>query len=486
MFTDNRTTYLRRSVMVEVARIYFEDKLLEEVDRIPRNMIQRNAVPNRCCIEKDREIIRQRVISALGFGLEDEEEIDIKLLSDFAKESLTRTKIESPILTFIAEGCNACVRVNYYVTEVCHNCVAKPCIVNCPRGAISSDERKANIAPKKCVNCGLCMKVCPYHAIVYVPVPCEESCPTGAISKDENGKESIDYTKCIFCGKCIKACPFGAITEKSQIIDVITALKADNAVALLAPAIIGQFPGTLEQILGAVKLLGFSHVVEVAKGADITVETEATELQERLEKGDHVMGTSCCPAYIEAVKKHAKNFEKFVSHAKTPMAYTAEIARKEYPGKKIVFIGPCVAKRHEGLSNSDVDFVLTFEELGALFIGKKIDTASCSEGSFDIKSERAESKNFPVSQGVAGAVKKCLEDSGSTFELKAAYINGLSKKTIKLLDIYANKCPGNLLEIMSCEGGCIGGPGVVSNPSVSRKKLEQYTGIIVPQDTKKS
>ncbi|HPO50478.1 MAG TPA: 4Fe-4S binding protein [Spirochaetota bacterium] len=232
MFVENKTIYLRREIIARIARLYFEDKIIEEIDKIPIKMIRKNDSPFRCCIYKDRELIKYRTIASLGFSLENEFEIDSNLLSDYAKLAIEREKPAFPILTFIDEACKSCVRTNYFVTNVCKNCVAKPCMVNCPKDAISisSDSNQAKIDPKKCVNCGLCMKVCPFHAIVYVPVPCEESCPVGAISKDERGKEKIDYDKCIFCGKCKNSCPFGAIMEKSQVIDVIKHIKSGKKI----------------------------------------------------------------------------------------------------------------------------------------------------------------------------------------------------------------------------------------------------------------
>lgn len=484
MFVENKTIYLRREIIARVARLYFEDKLIEEIDKLPLKMIRKDDTPFRCCIYKDRELVKYRTIASLGFSLENEYEIDNNLLSDYARLSLEREKPAFPILTFIDEACKACVRTNYFVTNVCKNCVAKPCIVNCPKDAIqiSHDSNQAKINSEKCINCGLCMKVCPFHAIVYVPVPCEESCPVGAISKDDNGREDIDYDKCIFCGKCRNACPFGAIMEKSQVIDVIKQIKSDKKlVAMMAPSIIGQFPANLNNIVAALKKLGFDYVIEVALGADITAKIESEEFVERIKKGDKVMGTSCCPAYTEAVKKHAKTFQPFVSHAKTPMAYTAEIAKKEYPNAVRVFIGPCIAKKHEGINNPDIDYVLTFEELGAMFMARDIDvlscdiTGKCEEAEVDIKRATNIGRSFPVSGGVANAVKESLKNSGNEIELKPTFINGFSKQNVKLLSVYANgNCPGNLLEVMSCEGGCIAGPGVISKPQISGKKLNEF------------
>jgi [FeFe] hydrogenase (group B1/B3) len=473
MFIENKTTLIRREILTRVANLFFEDRLVTEINKIPLQMIPRDAQPFRCCIFKDRELIKQRTIVTLGFSLENEFEIDNYLLSDYARMAFEREKPAFPILTFLDEACKACVRANYFVTNVCHNCVARPCIVNCPKQAISSETQQAYINPEKCVNCGICMKVCPFHAIVYVPVPCEEACPVGAISKDERGKEVIDYQKCIFCGKCSRECPFGAVMDKSQILDVLKHLKRGTTVAaMIAPSIVGQFQATLPQIASALKTLGFRYVVEVALGADKTAEIESAEFVERMQQGDKLMGTSCCPAYIEAVKKHAQAFTPYVSHAKTPMAYTAELVKDTYPEAIRVFIGPCVAKKHEGLYNPDIDYVLTFEEVNALFEAKGLAVEQCDANTeLDIRPATKIGRGFPVSSGVANAI---IAGAQGRIEVKPVYINGFTRQNVKLLNAYAKKCPGNLVEVMSCEGGCVGGPGVLNKPQTAAKQVADF------------
>lgn len=475
MFLDNKTTYIKRTILTQLAKLCFNDRLVDEINRLPVDIIPKDSPPYRCCIYKDRTIVKYRTIALLGFSLENEFEIDHLLLSDYAKLALSREKPGFPILTFIDEACRSCVRANYVVTNMCQNCVARPCIVNCPKEAISRQEDRAYIDPEKCINCSKCMQVCPFHAIIYVPVPCEESCPVGAISKNEEGREIIDYTKCIFCGKCIHACPFGAVMEKSQVIDVINHIKKGRkCAAMIAPSIVGQFNGSIGRITGALKRLGFTFVVEVALGADKTIEEESKELAERLEKGDPLMGTSCCPAYVEAAKKHAKEFLPYVSHAETPMAYTAQFIKEKYPDAVRIFIGPCVAKKHEDLNNEIVDHVLTFEELICLFEALDIVVDKCDEIKLDMGTPSRSGRGFPVSSGVAAAIKERLKGE---LEVKPVYINGFTKKNVTLLSHYATKgCPGNLVEVMSCEGGCMGGPGVISKQNKAVKRLEKFLG----------
>jgi [FeFe] hydrogenase (group B1/B3) len=473
MFTDNKTTFIKRTLMTSLARHFFEDTLLDEIESVPVEMIPKDGQPYRCCIYKDRMMVKYRVIALLGFSLENEFEIDTLPLSEYAKIAIEREKISFPILTFIDEACRSCVRANYVVTNMCQNCVARPCIVNCPKKAISTVNNQAYINPQLCVNCGICMGVCPFHAIVYMPVPCEEACPVGAISKNDAGKQVIDYNKCIFCGKCTMACPFGAVMEKSQIIDVIKHIKAGKEVAaMIAPSIIGQFDGSIGQIAGALKALGFSHVVEVALGADKTIEIESAEFCERLEKGNPFMGTSCCPAYTEAVKKHAQEFLPFVSHAETPMVYTGMIVKEHFPEALRVFIGPCVAKKHEDLNCKNVDYVLTFEELASLFEARAIRVNECKEAELEGGVPSREGRGFPVSTGVASAIREKLKD---TVTVEPVFINGFTKANVKLLSRYAKEgCSGNLVEVMSCEGGCMAGPGVVTKLSKGTRKLKEF------------
>jgi [FeFe] hydrogenase (group B1/B3) len=352
-------------------------------------------------------------------------------------------------------------------------------MLNCPKQSISWNANgQAQIDSKTCINCGICMNVCPYHSIIFMPVPCENSCPVGAISKDEYGIEQIDEDKCIDCGKCITACPFGSIMENSQIVDVMKSIKdeATETIAIVAPAVIGQFKATTDTVLGAIKQLGFNHVMEVAKGANITTEKEADELLERLQHKAPFMTTSCCPAYVSATEKHIPEIKKYVSETRSPMYYAAEIARDKYPNAKIIFIGPCIAKRREGMKDPNVNYVMTFEELSALFKGWNIEISKEMPLQLD-RSILNHGRAYAASGGVAQSVLEVKP----YVNIKPVIVNGLDKKKINMLKAFGKtgKTSGNFVEVMACEGGCIAGPSSNFDPKTGSKLYEKNLAALI-------
>jgi [FeFe] hydrogenase (group B1/B3) len=479
MMYDNNATIKRRELLVNIARLAFCNELKEKIEQIPLTRYPKKGDSHRCCIHKARAVVRQRIMAILGLSIEERDD-EVTRLSEYAQEALERTALTEPILTVVDEACSACVQTNYFVTNACRGCLARPCMLNCPKKAITMENGQAKINPDLCVDCGICKKVCPYQAIIYMPIPCEEACPVGAITKDERGKERIDYAKCIYCGKCSRACPFGAIMEKSQMVDVISAMKeGKKVIAMIAPAIIGQFPGTLGQLVNGMKRVGFSEVIEVALGADETARNEAHEFCERMDAGAPFMTTSCCPAYTEAVKKHIPELKEKVSETKTPMHYTAAWVKEHFPEAVRVFIGPCIAKRQEALENELIDYVLTFEELGAFFLALDIDVQSVSESELLSPATDA-GRRFPLSGGVTESLARAI---ATTREWKPVLVDGLTKKELAVLKAYARaKAPGNFVEVMSCEGGCVAGPGVICPVKVSKKKVEDFVARSVKKE----
>jgi [FeFe] hydrogenase (group B1/B3) len=484
---NNNTSRLNREILVRIAGLQLEGKLGEGVHHIPRELAPKGANSFRCCVYHDREILRQRVIARLGCSLEDYD--DEKRLSEYVQEALEREKPTWPMLTVLDEACNACVRSHFMVTNACQACLARPCLVNCGKKAIEIKDGRARIDSEKCVDCGLCLKNCPYHAIIKIPVPCEEACPVGAVSKNENGKQRIDYHKCIFCGNCMRECPFGAMMDKGQLVDVIKHITHNkNMTALYAPAVAAQFRLEPDQREGALLEAGFSKGREVALGADITAEKEAEEFAERMERGEKMMTTSCCPAYVRAVRRHAEALSPCISGTRSPMHYAAEIAKKEDPGCVTVFIGPCLAKRREGMDDEYVDYVISIEELGALFVAKQIEAAK-AEAVPGKKLPTRTGRSFAKSGGVAAAVRARLKDPSL---LKETIIDGLDREGMKKLvgfgKIQAGEIPWtpetpNLIEVMTCQGGCIAGPSVITNPKVALAQLEKYAEKGGPVDS---
>lgn len=472
MFYDNNANRLRKEVLIRVAEAFYAENSSEMFDRIAMEMRpRRTKSPTRCCVHKDRAVIKYRCMTALGFSVEDETD-ELKPLSAYFEETRDRKIPGGPVLSVIEEACDACIQTRYMATDACRGCIAKSCQSACPKGAIDMKGGRASLDDDLCINCGLCLKACPYHAIIKIKIPCESACPVGAISKNmATGREEINYDKCIYCGKCLRQCPFSAIAEKSQMIDVLHSIaKKEPLAIMLAPSVIGQFPGTLPQLFTALKKLGFAHVIEVAEGADETTRHEAAEFVERMEEAAPFMTTSCCPAYIEAVEKHVPGIKPYVSETPTPMAYTARIAKERWPEVRTVFAGPCIAKRIEGEKDAEVDFVLMFEELGAMLVAAKIDVFECDEDA-KAASPSAEGRGFPVNGGVTAAVVAVAGNEA----VKAMPINGLDKKSLGLLKACAVKgtCAGNFVEVMCCEGGCLSGPGTMGNPRVAGKELKK-------------
>ena len=472
--TPKETSHLKREILVRLIKAYLSDNFEENTRLIPYAMRPKNSdVPNyRCCIFKERAILRDRAIAGLGFSIEDTD--DSILLSDLAAKAEQRETPDEHPLTVLTTACKGCVPSRIYVTDLCQGCVARPCVNTCKFGAISIQNGKSVIDPEKCKNCGMCVQVCPYQAIQKIIVPCENACPVGAIAKDENGHAKIDFDKCISCGKCASACPFGAVHEKSQIIDVLKNIKAGKkTIAMVAPAMFGQLPCKPQQLKEAILKLGFSDVYEVAQGADVTTKTEAAEFEERLMKGAEFMTTSCCAGYNELVDKHIPDMRPFRSDTKTPLYYTAEIVKRENPDAVTVFFSPCVAKKREALQNPNVDYVLNYEEIGAWMVALGIQVAECGESKFKTEAS-AEGRNYCVTGGVAKAVETLLPEE---IPAHVVLVDGLTKQSVKDLKKYAKNgmCElGNLIEVMACTGGCLGGNSTVNAMKPALKQVNAY------------
>lgn len=462
---------VRHKLLADLVRLWKNDQLVEKIDRLPIELSPRKSKPlGRCCVHKERAVWRYKMFPLMGLDMTDEHD-EVTPLSEYAQQALSRPEPDKEnIMCVIDEACSSCIQINYEITNLCRGCVARSCYMNCPKDAIRFKKNgQAMIDHETCISCGICHKSCPYHAIVYIPVPCEESCPVKAISKDEHGIEHIDESKCIYCGKCMNACPFGAIFEISQVFDILQRLRnKEQMVAIVAPSILAQFSAPKEKVYGAIKSLGFEEVVEVAQGAMETTRHEAEELIEKLKEGQPFMTTSCCPSYVQLAEKHIPDLKKYISSTGSPMYYTARIVKEKYPDAKIVFVGPCVAKRKEVKLDPCVDFTLTFEEVGSVLEGLGIKIEEAQPFSVLFNAVR-EAHGFAQSGGVINAVKVYLKDEN----VNAVQVANLTKKNVALLRAYAKtgKAPAQFIEVMACEDGCVTGPCTHADKTAGQKQL---------------
>lgn len=455
-----------------VMKHLFDGSLAENADRIPLDLVPKNRVPSRCCIYKERAVIRERLIALFGYKLETDDD-DYRALSSYLKEALENEKATLPLLTTISIGCSSCPKSHYAVSDACRGCFARPCASNCPKDAIVFENGKARILTDLCIKCGRCMERCPYHSIVHNSVPCEDSCPVGAIKQNDEGISEIDQEKCINCGMCMISCPFGAIAKRSALLKVGLMLKKKEKVtAIVAPAIEGQYNGNIEQIKNALLAVGFSSVIEVAEGAKITARKEAKELEERKRENKGFLLTSCCPAWFVLAEKHLPGLKSHISSTLSPMAYSAIRAKELYPDNKVVFIGPCLAKGYEAETKykDKIDAVINFTELEAIFRAKEIDVSKMEYKRE--KNDYDDFRRFSFTGGVAESVLSCVENRDG---YKVRRLSGIDKKTVREMALWTKLPPEeDLIEIMCCPMGCMNGPGTLKSPAEAKKLRDRY------------
>ncbi len=463
---------LRLEVMSRVIRGVLDDDK-QQIDRIPFEMRPKGEAYSRCCIYKDRAALRYRTFSTLGNRIEDEVD-ESKLISSYLDDIPEKKPTVDPFITIFPDACSACMETQIMVSNLCRGCLARPCTNICPRHAISVRNGRAVIDHSLCINCGKCADVCRYHAIIQIPLACADACPVDAVHKTPDGRVLIDHEKCIRCGRCVVACPFAAIMQTNQVIHVIKQIQAGRkVVALVAPAVNGFFPEEPRKLYTALKQLGFAAIYEVARGGDETAIAEAKEWSERKAAGAPFMCTSCCPAWMEAVTRHLPEILPYVSHTPSPMVFSDRAAKAAMPDALTVFIGPCMAKRTEANKLGSPDYVITAEEVGAWLMAEKIQldaldaTPAESEGT-------QYGREFAISGGVANAVAHYLPEGVDA--PKVFKVNGLNKKTLALLRVFAKtqKAPAELIEIMVCPGGCVAGPCSFTPKEEAIKKITSW------------
>ncbi len=441
---DEGIIRLKHHVMEEVARLAWNDELTPENEEKLAYEISPGPRPTyRCCVYKEREIVRQRIRLAKALN------------PNPASESKNVVQVIEP-------ACDECPLQSYTVTDNCRFCLGKACLNSCKFGAIAPGDTHMRIDPTKCKECGMCAKACPYDAIVHLTRPCKKACPVDAITYDEYGYCNIDEEKCISCGHCIHSCPFGAIGSKTYLVDIIKEIKdGKEVIAMAAPATEGQFGAdiTMASIKNALIELGFSDMVEVGLGGDMTAAYEALEWSEALKEGKP-MTTSCCPAFINMLRKHfPQQFEENMSTTVSPMAAVSRYLKATHPGCVTVFIGPCIAKKSEANDESvpdNADYVVTYGELRAMFRSKGVEVKPVED---PYQESSIWGKKFATSGGVAAAVLEVMQERGEDTEgIKLMKCAGGAecKKALTLLKV--GKLPADFIEGMICPGGCVGGP----------------------------
>ena len=472
---------IRRNVFTEVARLAYEGGDLKRVDMIPYTIVPGEVARHRHDVFLERAIVQERVRLALGMSLQPAGE-QTPVSAGIQEAAAADDKyFEEPLVNIISFACNACPPKQIRITDSCQGCLSHPCMNVCPKDAIYLDKDKhCHIDQDKCIKCGRCFNQCPYHAISKIERPCAAACGMDAIESDELGRAKINYDKCVSCGMCLVNCPFAAIADKSQIFQVINAMnRGSKVIACVAPAFVGQFgkAATPAKLKAAMRILGFDDVVEVAIGADLCTVEEAKDFLAEVPEKLPFMGTSCCPAWSVMAKKLFPEFKDCISMALTPMVITARMVKKDHPDARICFIGPCAAKKLEAMRKSvrsEVDFVLTFEEMAGIFAAKHVDLTTIEEDPDGVNDASTDGRSFAVGGGVAKAVVNVIQHRYPGREVKVASSQGLRECRKMMQEAVAGKYPGYLLEGMACPGGCVAGAGTMQPIKKSQAAVGLY------------
>ena len=470
-------TEIRKKVFTEVARMAYSGDYTDMED-IPFKIVPGQSPLHRESVFLERAIAGERVRLAMGLSLQPVQTRTL-LTEGMDQAAIAEQYYEPPLVNIIPYACHACPTRQYRVNELCQGCLASSCQRVCPKGAIKFVNGKSRIDQKLCIKCGKCARSCPYNAITYLERPCQAACGMDAIGVDEYGKACIDYDRCVSCGQCLVSCPFGAIVDKSQIYQVIRSmLEGNEVVAIVAPSFVGQFGKdvTVPKFLTAMKQLGFADVVEVAVGADICTIEEARDFMEKVPEEQRFMATSCCPSWRMMARRLFPAESGNISMTYTPMVYTARLVKRERPDCKVVFVGPCAAKKLEAMQDdfrTDVDFVLTYEELMGIFEARDIDFSQLSD-SPDLDEGTRAGRGFAVAGGVAAAVEELIHKEHPECQIKTQRADGLRECRKLLMLAKAGKLDGYLLEGMACPGGCVAGAGTVVSADTAAKKLSQH------------
>ena len=312
---------------------------------------------------------------------------------------------------------------------------------------------------------------------------CQASCPFDAILYDKKEKATyIDPDRCLNCGLCVDSCKNGLILDKVQFLPIIDLIKNNKTViAAVAPAISGQFGEnvTMDKLRAAFIKIGFADMIEVAFAADVLTIKEAVEFDKHVQGPNDLMITSCCcPLWIGMLRKVYKELIPDLSPSVSPMVAAARIIKKLDKDAKVVFIGPCIAKKAEAKDkdlNDAVDFVLTFQELYEIFKALDIDPGKL-EGVPSIEYASRGGRLYARSGGVSIAVSETIEElyPDKSKYFKAAKASGVKECRELLENALNGNVDANFLEGMGCVAGCVGGPKAIIPPEQGKKSADDF------------
>lgn len=302
-----------------------------------------------------------------------------------------------------------------------------------------------------CKNCYKCIRECSVKSIRF-----------------SGGQANIIGNECIFCGHCFVVCPQNAKEIKSSVAQVKQLITAgDQVIASLAPSFIANYPGVgIARMQEALLRLGFSAVEETAIGATIVKKEYDRMLRE--EKRD-ILISSCCHSVNLLIQKYFPDELKYLANCLSPMQAHAVDIKARFPGAKVVFIGPCIAKKDEGQHYAGiVDEVLTFEELTAWLSEESIVPTQELD-----KTERSLARFFPTT----GGILKTMDCDQEDYAYLA--IDGVDNCIAALQDIKQGKLSHCFIEMSACLGSCVGGPAMDKghhSPVRDYIQVSQYAG----------
>jgi iron only hydrogenase large subunit-like protein len=395
-YQDRRLTVFR-----ELVKSLYVDGSSKNIGQIEDELINRGLFE-----EKEREIIRDYIKLASGQGIENKDES----IEETVNHAMHNGQIESPLVTVVKDVCDLC------------------------------DHTKGN-------------------------EPCKTSCSHGALIYNKERGVEIEKDNCLSCGKCISNCPYEALSDKVEFVPLIDMLKKQEipVYAAIAPAYVGQFGENVNpgQIRSALKVLGFKDMIEVALFADLLTLREVFEFEHLVHtKDDYLITSCCCPIWMNMILKGYPELLENFSPAVSPMIAAGRVLKEVYGDCKVVFIGPCIAKKNEAKDKDlkdAIDYVLTYRELDEIFKALDVDLSALPDEQYEQSSFGG--RVYARTGGVSKAVEVSLNRIGyQGIELNAIQVDGV-KDCKEMLDKLKNGIvEANFIEGMGCKGGCVGGP----------------------------